>query len=260
MHEMSIVAGVLDAVQVSAVDAGAERVKNYSVPMACGMTYNYASKQVDEEVLGMLADLAKESDLEGKFKELYNGAMINTGEKRLVLHHLTRGQLGDDVIADGTDKRAFYTGEQAKIAAADAIRQKNMVRRYRVLSSKVQTVAQRLQTAYQNQKLSEQMQNLTQQLLGAGNMMDIVKMTETMSNFEKLFDDLDINSNMMDQVFDNVNAGTVNENEVNQRIGQIAQQNGMKLSDEFEGVQLGEVGEAEKQTNQEIGNDAFPGL
>ena len=162
----------------------------------------------------------------------------------------------------GKVKKCIEKGdyEQAKLAAADAIRQKNMVRRYRVLSSKVQTVAQRLQTAYQNQKLSEQMQNLTQQLLGAGNMMDIVKMTETMSNFEKLFDNLDINSNMMDQVFDNVNAGTVNENEVNQLIGQIAQQNGMKLSDEFEGVQLGEVGEAEKQTNQEIGNDAFPGL
>ena len=162
----------------------------------------------------------------------------------------------------GKVKKCIEKGdyEQAKVAAADAIRQKNMVKRYRVLSSKVDTVAQRLKTAYQNQKLSEQMQNLTQQLLGAGNMMDIVKMTETMSNFEKLFDDLDINSNMMDQVFDNVNAGTVNENEVNQLIGQIAQQNGMKLSDEFEGVQLGEVGEAEKQTNQEIGNDAFPGL
>ena len=162
----------------------------------------------------------------------------------------------------GKVKKCIEKGdyEQAKLAAADAIRQKNMVKRYRVLSSKVDTVAQRLKTAYQNQNLSEQMQNLTQQLLGAGNMMDIVKMTETMSNFEKLFDNLDINSNMMDQVFDNVNAGTVNENEVNQLIGQIAQQNGMKLSDEFEGVQLGEVGEAEKQTNQEIGNDAFPGL
>ena len=162
----------------------------------------------------------------------------------------------------GKVKKCIEKGdyEQAKLAAADAIRQKNMVKRYRVLSSKVDTVAQRLKTAYQNQKLSEQMQSLTQQLLGAGNMMDIVKMTETMSNFEILFDNLDINSNMMDQVFDNVNAGTVNENEVNQLIGQIAQQNGMKLSDEFEGVQLGEVGEAEKQTNQEIGNDAFPGL
>ena len=111
-----------------------------------------------------------------------------------------------------------------------------MVKRYRVLSSKVDTIAQRLKTAYQNQRLTEQMQSLTQQLLGAGNMMDIVKMTETMSNFEKLFDDLDVNSTMMDQVFDNVNAGTVNENEVNQLIGQIAQQNGLKLSEEFEDV------------------------
>ena len=148
--------------------------------------------------------------------------------------------------------------EQAKVAASDAIRQKNMVKRYRVLSSKIDTVAQRLQTAYQNQKLSEQMQSLTQQLLGAGNTMDIVKMTETMANFEKLFDDLDVNSNMMDQVFDNVNAGTVNEQEVKQLIGQIAQQNGMKLSEEFDDVQLGEGGIAEPQQPEAIGEDGFP--
>ena len=148
--------------------------------------------------------------------------------------------------------------EQAKVAASDAIRQKNMVKRYRVLSSKVDTIAQRLKTAYQNQRLSEQMQSLTKQLLGAGNAMDIVKMTETMSNFEKLFDDLDVNSNMMDQVFDNVNAGTVNENEVNQLIGQIAHQNGMKLSDEFDGVQLGEANNVEQQPAEQLGADGFP--
>ena len=147
--------------------------------------------------------------------------------------------------------------EQAKVAASDAIRQKNMVKRYRVLSSKIDTVAQRLQTAYQNQKLTEQMQSLTQQLLGAGNMMDIVKMTETMANFEKLFDDLDVNSNMMDQVFDNVNAGTVNEQEVKQLIGQIAQQNGMKLSEEFDDIQLGEGEVAEPQQAEALG-DGFP--
>ena len=150
--------------------------------------------------------------------------------------------------------------EQAKVAAGDAIRQKNMVRRYQVLSSKIGIVADRLKTAYQNQKLTGQMQSLTQQLMGAGNMMDIVKMTETMSNFEKLFDDLDVNNNMMDQVFDNVNAGTVNENEVNQLIGQIAQQNGLKLSEEFEDVQLGEANNVEQQPAQQIGADSFPGL
>ena len=42
--------------------------------------------------------------------------MINTGEKRLVLHQLTRGQLGDTVTADGVDKRAFYVEQQNKIA------------------------------------------------------------------------------------------------------------------------------------------------
>ena len=104
------------------------------------------------------------------------------------------------------------------------------------------------------------MQSLTNQLLGAGNAMDIVKMTETMANFEKLFDDLDVSSGVMDQVFDNINAGTVNENEVNQLIGQIAQQNGMKLSDEFADVKLGEEEVAQPEQAQQIQNDGFPGI
>ena len=79
---------------------GAQRVRNYTVPMAEGMAYNYAAKQVDEKILEALAKLAEEAQLSEKFKALYNGEMINTGEKRLVLHHLTRGQLGDAVVAD----------------------------------------------------------------------------------------------------------------------------------------------------------------
>jgi charged multivesicular body protein 1 len=148
--------------------------------------------------------------------------------------------------------------EQAKVAAGDAIRQKNQVRRYQVLSSKINTIAQRLQSAYQNQHLTEQMQHLTQQMIGAGSVMDIVKMTETMSNFEKLFDNLDVNSAMMDQVFDNVNAGTVNEGEVNQLIAQVAQQNGMKLSEDFDDVKIGEEGIAEPQQQEQVDAGGFP--
>lgn len=96
---------------------GAERVKSFSVPMAGGLVFNYAAKAVNKEVLEALADLAGEAQLVEKYRELYNGAMINTGEKRLVLHQLTRGQLGGDVIADGVNKREFYVREQEKIAA-----------------------------------------------------------------------------------------------------------------------------------------------
>ena len=95
---------------------GAERVKTYSVPMAEGMAYNYAAKAVDDNVLAVLAKLAKEAQLTEKFAALYNGEVINTGEKRLVLHQLTRGQLGDAVVADGVDKRAFYVEQQKKVA------------------------------------------------------------------------------------------------------------------------------------------------
>ena len=93
----------------------AKRVTEYSVPMAAGLKYNYAAKQVNEQILGVLSDLAKEAQLTEKYEALYNGEIINTGEKRMVLHQLTRGQLGNDVIADGKNKRQFYIEQQNKI-------------------------------------------------------------------------------------------------------------------------------------------------
>ena len=105
----------VDKVKLSEV-MSADRVKSYSTPMAEGLTYNYAAKQVDDKVLDALAKLAKEAQLTEKFEALYNGEVVNTGEKRLVLHHMTRGQLGDAVNADGVDKRSFYAEQQNRIA------------------------------------------------------------------------------------------------------------------------------------------------
>ena len=106
----------VNLVEAMTGESGAERVKNYSVPMAEGLTFNYAAKQVDDKILAALAKLADEAQLAEKFEALYNGEVINTGEKRLVLHHMIRGQLGEAVEADGVDKRTFYTEQQAKIA------------------------------------------------------------------------------------------------------------------------------------------------
>ena len=95
---------------------GANRVKNYTVPMGAGMDFNYAARPVDDIILSILEKFAAEQQLVEKFAALYNGEIINTGEKRRVLHHLCRGQLGQDVVADGVNKRDFYLGEQKKIA------------------------------------------------------------------------------------------------------------------------------------------------
>ena len=97
-------------------EEGAQRVKTYTAPMGAGMDFNYGARPVNEEILSALAAFAKEQQLTEKYAALYNGDVINTGEKRRVLHHMCRGQLGDDVIADGVNKREFYVGEQNKIA------------------------------------------------------------------------------------------------------------------------------------------------
>ena len=107
-----------DKVDLKAVmtgENGAKRVKEYSVPMAEGLSFNYAAKSVDDNILAILGKFAEEAQLVDKYAALYNGEVINTGEKRLVLHQMCRGQLGDAVVADGVDKRSFYTEQQKKI-------------------------------------------------------------------------------------------------------------------------------------------------
>ena len=94
---------------------GATRVKTYTVPMGAGMYFNFGARPVDDAILEKLSAFAAEAQLAEKFEALYNGAVINTGENRLVLHHLCRGQLGNTVIADGVDKRAFYVDQLNKI-------------------------------------------------------------------------------------------------------------------------------------------------
>ena len=99
--------------ELSSADA-VKRIQEYSIPMAEGLTYNYAAKQVNEQILKTLQDLSDEAQLLEKFEALYNGEVVNTGEKRMVLHQLTRGQLGKDVFADGQNKRDFYINRERK--------------------------------------------------------------------------------------------------------------------------------------------------
>ena len=125
--------------------------------------------------------------------------------------------------------------EQARVAAADAIRKKNEINRYQVLSSKIDGVAQRLQSAMQTRQLTEQMTQLTNLMSGQANKIsDIVEITDTLDKFEKMFDDLDVHSNMMNEVMDNVNAGTIDDNEVNLLVNQVAEANGMKVMDSLD--------------------------
>ena len=62
--------GQVKLAQVLGNADSAKRVAEYSVPMAAGLKYNYAAKQVNEQILSVLSDLAKEAQLVEKFEAL----------------------------------------------------------------------------------------------------------------------------------------------------------------------------------------------
>ncbi len=94
----------------------ADRVKKYSIPMAEELTFNYAAKQVNDQILTILQNLSDEAELTEKYAAVYNGDFINTGENRRVLHHLMRGQLGTDVVHENKNLRHFYESQRSAIA------------------------------------------------------------------------------------------------------------------------------------------------
>ena len=101
--------------QLSSSDA-TKRVNDYNIKMGGGLSFNYAAKQVNEQIIKTFEEFAEEQQLVEKYEELLNGSVINTGEKRMVLHQLARGQLGKDVIVDGVNKKDFYAEQVKKIA------------------------------------------------------------------------------------------------------------------------------------------------
>ena len=54
-------------------ESGADRVKAYTVPMGAGMAFHYGARPVDDEILSVLSEFAKEAQLTEKFAALYNG-------------------------------------------------------------------------------------------------------------------------------------------------------------------------------------------
>jgi len=93
-----------------------ERIGTCSINAGGGIQYNYAALPVDDELISLLADLAEEQQLITKYEAVLQGNRMNTGEGRMVLHHLTRGECGWTVEEEGQNKRSFYMEQFERIA------------------------------------------------------------------------------------------------------------------------------------------------
>jgi glucose-6-phosphate isomerase len=100
----------------------ADRVAQSRVSLAGGLTYSWAAKTVDMTAITILGKLAREQELIPKYRALLDGEIMNTGEKRKVLHHLLRtgdgkALTGNLVRHDDRDLGLFYREELGRIAA-----------------------------------------------------------------------------------------------------------------------------------------------
>ena len=104
-----------------------QRINESTAPCGGGLTYHWAAMPVGDSHLDLLQKIADEQQVVEKYRALLAGATMNTGEDRLVLHHLTRGRVlgnGIKVVADNEEKGDFYAEQLKRISQfAQSIRQ-----------------------------------------------------------------------------------------------------------------------------------------
>jgi len=93
---------------------------------------------------------------------------------------------------------------------------------------------------------------MTERMSNALGTQNLVEVNEVMQNFEKLFDNVDVNAEFMDKVMDNIDAGTYEEKDVNALINTVAAEHNMELSGEFSEVSVKNKKVVEKAPEDEF--------
>jgi glucose-6-phosphate isomerase len=70
---------------------------------AVGLYLDYSKNRITDETLGLLLQLAEQSELERRREAMFAGERINVSENRSVLHVALRMPKGTSLIVDGTD-------------------------------------------------------------------------------------------------------------------------------------------------------------
>lgn len=101
-------------------------------------------------------------------------------------------------------------------------------------------------------QLTENMKSMTERMSHALGTQNLIEVNEVMQNFEKLFDNVDVNAEFMDKVMDNIDAGTYEEKDVNSLINAVAAEHNMELSGEFADVSVKNTGVKQKAAEDEF--------
>ncbi|MDJ0782717.1 MAG: glucose-6-phosphate isomerase [Desulfosarcinaceae bacterium] len=96
--------------------AAPDRLKRFS-QRAAGLFFDYSRQRLDADTLDLLMELAAQSGVEARFRQMHAGQVVNVTEGRAAMHTIARTGEPAPVIVDGIDANAELRRVRAEIAA-----------------------------------------------------------------------------------------------------------------------------------------------
>lgn len=129
-------------------------------------------------------------------------------------------------------KKAIEKGnmEGAKIYAQNAIRKKNEQLNYMKLSSRLDAVVSRLDTQAKMQMVTKNMSAIVKSLEKSLESNNLEKIAATMNQFEKQFENLDLQTQVVDEVMGAQANLSTPEEDVSALIQQVADEHGLEVA------------------------------
>lgn len=139
-------------------------------------------------------------------------------------------------------KKAIQKGnvEGARIHAENSIRQKSQALNYLRMSSRIDAVSQRVQTAVTMKQVTGSMSGVVKSMDAALRSMNLEKVSALMEKFEKQFEDLDVQSGVMENSMSNSVTTSVPQDSVDRLMHEVADEHGLDMNMELpEATQVG---------------------
>lgn len=147
-------------------------------------------------------------------------------------------------------KKALQQGnnDAARIYAANSIRKRNESLELLKLSSRLDAAASRVQTAVTMNQVSSSMVGVVKGMDKAMTTMNLERISNVMEKFEQQFEDLDVQTDCMQNSLASTTAVSTPQDEVDELMMRVADENGLELQMELPGANLSSIA-ASKQHN-----------
>jgi len=150
-------------------------------------------------------------------------------------------------------KKAIEKGnmEVARIHAENAVRKKNESLNLLRTSARVDAVASRVNSAVTTKRMTQSMTGVVKAMDSAMKSMNLEKISGLMDRFEKDFEDLDVQTSVMEGAMNQTTATNVPQDAVDQLMKQTADEAGLELNMDLPSAATNTIGTTNQVSTQE---------